>query len=445
MLNRFRGSAMVRACIPCRAKFHRSAVTLIELLIVMGILTILATVSLTTVKGLLRDQKVTRSAQLVEQYIESARIRALTNRRPVAVFLERVAVLGTGSSFDIPVSGNYTATRLTIGEVFPPYTGDELGVTGELRDHDFNIPSRRADGFADEIQLSLPAVASGFGVNGFVNDGDTIEFDGYDGQFIIESIVDRTANPVVVRFFNPPADYNRLRGNNALEVNFATRPPAIPVSGVVRAGFRVYRRPTKSLVGAITLPRGTCVDLAASGFGPASAGAADDSPPFGLTAPPIMANSASPRAYSRIAVVFSSDGRLSGIYAETSNGSVKTPPVFLSTSQILYLMVGRSEQVLPATDLAPDLSDVGERKFSLIQRSSQQEADPILSNLMDPANVWIVCNPFTGEIKSAPVSQVPDAVLSGAVTDLTNNPNAGIQNVVRASRALARSGMREQL
>ena len=34
--------------------------TLIELLIVMGILTILATLSLTTVKGLLKDQKITQ-------------------------------------------------------------------------------------------------------------------------------------------------------------------------------------------------------------------------------------------------------------------------------------------------------------------------------------------------------------------------------------------------
>ena len=52
---------------------RRSAVTLVELLIVMGILTILATLALTTVKGLLRDQKVTQAARLVEQYIEIGR------------------------------------------------------------------------------------------------------------------------------------------------------------------------------------------------------------------------------------------------------------------------------------------------------------------------------------------------------------------------------------
>ena len=76
---------------------RRRGVTLVELLIVMGVLTILATLSLTTVKGLLKDQKISQAGRLVEQYFESARIRALTNGRPVAVFLERVDLTGDAS------------------------------------------------------------------------------------------------------------------------------------------------------------------------------------------------------------------------------------------------------------------------------------------------------------------------------------------------------------
>jgi type II secretory pathway pseudopilin PulG len=399
---------------------RRSAVTLIELLIVMGILTLLATLSLGTVKGLLRDQKVTQAARLVEQYIESARVRALTNQRPVAVFLERVAILGANNT---PIAGNYTVTRLTIGEVFPPYTGDILDVVGSLTDV-------TGDGFADQAVFSLDSVLAGFGEGGFIQAGDTLEFEGVEGRFPITAISRPPSNPptAVVQFANPPLVPGSMLG---------MVPPAMPVPAAgLNARFRAYRRPTKSMVGAITLPRGTCVDLAASGLGPASAGAADDSIPFGLITPPLTGDTASPRAFSRVALVFSEDGRLSSVLSETSNGATKT---FLGgmTSNILYLLVGRSAQVLPATDAAPDLSSTANRQRALVQRSLQSEADRVFSNLMDPSNVWIVCNPFTGEVKSAPVAQVPEAILQ--------NNNATVFDVVRASRALARSGMRDQL
>lgn len=455
MLNRFSGPARVRVRMQSTKILNRNAITLIELLIVMGILTILATVSLATVKGLLKDQKVTRAAQLVEQYIESARVRALTNRRPVAVFLERSAVVGNAGA---PVLGNYTVTRLTIGEVFPPYTGDVLNVSGQLGDVN-------TDGFADQVTFIVDDVVSGFGSGvtqpGFLQGGDLLEFDGYEGRLPITGLTylaGSTSPPippkVVVAFANPPLIPGTTLG---------LVPPALPIPATGRSvGFRAYRRPSKSLVGAITMPRGTCVDLAASGFGPAFAGAADEilagSPPapvavsqFALTGPPM--SSRGPRDFSRIALLFSESGRLSGCYRETRIGG-SSAFFELLPSQVLHLMVGRTEQVLPVSDAAADLSTPRNRKRALIQRSPQEEADPVRSNLMDPANVWIVCNPFTGEIKSAPVTQVPDATLSAAVNALASEPanetefavqTASAQNVVRAARALARSGMREQL
>lgn len=456
----------------------RHGVTLIELLIVMSVLTILATLSLTTVKGLLKDQKIASAGQLVSQYFETARVRALTNGRPVAVFMDRVAVVGDGAGNPIP--GNFTANRLSIGEVFPPYTGDVISASGSMWDveivnmvaSDTNIPSRHSDGFADQIRFSLADVAAGFGPGGFVSVGDTIEFEGYNGRFAIESVesVPGPIPQIAVTFFNPPEDYNRLRlerikngvtiDSAVFEATHARVPPQIPVSctspltidnanprrtqamppgnttTLCCVKFRVYRRPTKSLVGAVTLPRGTCIDFSASGFGSGSAGAGDGSSPFWLGSPPMSAP-ADRSSYSRIAVLFSAEGRLSSVVVENNVAGTK----FFGgadASQVLNLMVGRTEQVMPG-DLTTEMG----RKLALLTRTAPGDREEIKSNLLDTANTWISCNPFTGEVKSSPVAQVPDALLTTAVNDVTSTSgSASIAGVVAAARSLSTVGVR---
>ncbi len=397
----------------------RCGVTLIELLIVMGILTILATISLGTVKGLLKDQKISQAARLVEQYMESARVRALVSGRPVAVFIDRVGLTGDLST-GAAVSANFTATRLSIGEVFPAYAGDTIGTRGRLED--FN-----GDGHADRIVFNSIDVISGFGTsgtNGFIQPNDTIEFEGYDGRFAIQT-PSISGVQMVVPFANPPL--NRWT------------PDSLPVNTnhLPQVGFRVFRRPTKSLVGAITLPRGTCIDLSASGLGPRSAGGGELTAvsPFSLT-PNAAASTApggigpqSPASYSRIAIMFSGEGRLASVLTETRLAPLPATVTVSPASQILYLMVGRTDQVVPG-----NTANLAQLTQSLLTRSPEGDADPVRSNLLDSANIWITCNPFTGELKSAPVAEVSDADLAGGTPG----------EVVRAARALAIAGMREQ-
>ncbi len=425
---------------------HRRGFTLIELLIVMGILTILATLSLTTVKALLKDQKITQAAQLAKEYFETARLRALTSGRPVAVFLDRVSVVGDAQGNAIPA--NFITTRLSIGEVFPPYTGDVIGATGTMWDINMDLHAgapnqpRQGDNFADQIRFNVWDVASGFGPGGFVSVGDTIEFEGYNGRFTIEAIEQAASGEVAVTFFNPPELYNVNRypiaSNNRDAIFEATHsrvPPQIPVSGATLTGrtvaststslsavaFRVYRRPTKSMVGSIALPRGVCIDLAASGFGPYSAGAGDLTSIFSANMLPGVADSPASQlksgSYSRIGVMFSADGRLSGVVAENSIGGVKAYGGS-EASQVLHLMVGKSEQVA-----------IGN---ATMQRSSPSDRDQFQSNLLDPENIWISCNPFTGEVRTSQAAAVSDTVLS----------NQNIVEIVRASRSLAIAGVR---
>lgn len=410
--------------------------TLIELLIVMGILTILATLSLTTVKGLLKDQKITQSAQLVREYIETARLRALTAGRPVAVFLDRVsAVGGDASANPVGIAANYTTTRLSIGEVFPPYTGDELGTVGTLSDSAnlsligaAGVTTRPADNYADHVTFSPAQVAAGFGVPGapgFISIGDTIEFEGYAGRFSIESI-DYLGGNTVVTFFNPPANYNILRDAKAVgarhalfEATHAQAPPQIPLgtASTLMAKFRVYRRPSKSLVGSVTLPRGICVDLFCSGFGPSSVNL-----PTGGFLPNVAANNVRTGNYSRVAVMFGGDGRLSTVFADDKGEN----PVGGQVSQVLRLLVGKTDQVpVSAAEL-------------LTTRPADDRDGTFQSNLLDTENVWISCNPFTGEVNSSRVAAVTDPVIQAAIA---SNP-LDVSPVVSASRALSIAGVK---
>ncbi len=110
---------------------RRSALTLIELLIVMGVLVILASISLGAMKTLLRGQKVSQASVTVRQYLQNAQTRAVASGRPVAVFLDRVSMIA-GDMTGSPTSANFTSTRLQLGEVFPPYTGDFENAQGRL-------------------------------------------------------------------------------------------------------------------------------------------------------------------------------------------------------------------------------------------------------------------------------------------------------------------------
>ena len=308
-------------------------------------------------------------------------------------------------------------------------------------------------------------MAAGFGISatecGFLGEGDTIEFVGYTGRFRIEHI-EWIGTETVVTFFNPPSTYNASRGANAhWEAGVSLSPSIIPSpakqtsgapaflagpnAGTPAAGallvpppevqFRVYRRPTKSLVGAITLPRGTCIDLSVSGIGTVSSGVdttvlapsatiaggvASGNNPFNLLNSPIGTAAVSPGDFSRVGILFSGQGIASGIICESSIGGVKVPVGF-EVNQPLYLMVGRTEQVLPQ-----ETGDLRSRKLAAMINSSEDE----LSNLMDTANRWLVINPYSGQIQSSPVSSVSASTLASTRADIITDARNAISNVV---------------
>lgn len=414
----------------------RSALTLIELLIVMGLLTLLATFSLSGMRDLMRSQKVTQASTLVKQYLQNAQIRAITNGRPVAVFLDRVSMVGDRSvpvgnpNYDLSLPANYTVTRLQFGEVFPAYVGDLEDTVCGLGDSDGN---RYVDFIFFGNDPSLPnhrsRVISGFGfdsgvglIPGFLRPGDMIQIEGSDWWFEIDDFITASNNDLERRILVPL--------KNPRQVNLPPPPPPqlpeiekVPAQLPMPAGtnqfrrFKVYRQPTKSLVGSVSLPRGTCVDLSLSGQGPISNGCQLGE--FSLGTAPSAGNNPSPSDFSRIGIVFDAQGRVSYLMDENS---LRSPArTFLPVSSTLYLLVGRTDQVVPGlrtSNATPALAAL---------QAAGGELPP--GNLLDPENVWITCNPFTGEIKSSPMTTV--------VVD----PNQAFEAHIRQGRLSAIAGL----
>jgi type II secretory pathway pseudopilin PulG len=462
----------------------RVGLTLIELLIVSAVLLILASLSLTAMKGLLKGQKVGQAATTLKQYLQNAQVRALASGRPVAVFLDRVSMVGDSSGN--MTAQNFTVTRLQFGEVFPPYTGDTATATGTLESVDFSsatpVPTARmiespvgsgnyiADSYADQIRIPLDQVSAGFGLGdstsplGFVRPGDFIEIDGSTGRFVIESYTPfpNATNPthVQVQFFNPPSTYTAVRQAKAANARHpiyeAADHAAVPVQplnvGNTNVGFKIFRQPTRSLVGSVVLPRGTCIDLSLSGVGIADS--AVDGGTFSRrgVVPNSTETSVLRSDFSRFGLVFNSEGRLAYILDEDSwrddspnNAAISTNQaqparIAMDADSMVYLMVGRTDQVLPGFLGSNE-------KLSALQHPDVdsytlgQEALP-KSNLLDAENIWISCNPITGEVRSSRVAELAPADVNTMAAAVQAAPTTTfINGLVRQSRALAASGL----
>ncbi|GIX00942.1 MAG: hypothetical protein KatS3mg111_4274 [Pirellulaceae bacterium] len=194
---------------------NRHGFTLVELLVVMGVLVLLAAITLPTVKGMLADQKVSQAATIVQQYCEAAKARAVATGRPVAVIFNRLRYDSAGgvSPQDALVAAN-TCIRISTGEVFPPYTGDWAGARGTLGDSN-------ADGYADQLAIPTSMAASLIDPSqnppvpsGLALAGDFIQLGSRREMFMLTADPQVTGTNVVLAFSNPPL----LTGRRAVVV-----------------------------------------------------------------------------------------------------------------------------------------------------------------------------------------------------------------------------------
>lgn len=391
----------------------RTAFTLVELLVVMGIITLVAAVTLPSIKGLMKDQTITQGVRLVNAYAESAKARAIGTGRPVALIIERMKLDNTAGA---DATSNDTSTRLSIGEVFPPYAGDWAGSTATITQHPSlagiqvaNIPFSQAASLIDS--------QSGLSTK-LVDVDDVIQFGDSPQTFRIVAPVSRSGLDVQIQFANPPLDALTLlpTGEPTLFPNAqqGSPLPSLPMK------FRIFRKPSKSLVGYITLPRGICIDLSVSGLGTSGREFGAESISGAMPAPAGY--------YGPVYIVFNSMGTVQELYYATAANNRDQDTVRHSAGSMIHLLIGKTDQVFP--NPVGDSNNPGYLSNTNIVSPAAGTRDDLTYNILDSSNYWISINPFTGTVYSSSVAQ------------LRNTSTGGLANArIAEARAFAIAGV----
>jgi prepilin-type N-terminal cleavage/methylation domain-containing protein len=314
---------------------HRRGVTLVELLIVIGITSLIAAVALPSVKTLLKDRKTNQAAIQVRGFIESAKAMAIAKGREVAVVLDRMSDAG-----DYNAAGNNwfsteardlhrnTVLRLSLAEVLPPYTGDLDNSTCILELSD--APSQVGAAFP-QFNRAL--------IN--INQNPSLV------RLIDSKLIDKIAFSDRMETFEVLVDdctYDSSTGIARIEfINSRTASRAIVnrAPSRVSAGphtFRIYCKPRRLYAKPMQLPKGTCIDMSLSGRGVDG---------FSFSAQQIEAfdpkNTLGVNQVRPIYLVFDSQGAMASLYGNFSGQPAMTK--VLPTSDV-YLLVGKTDKVV---------------------------------------------------------------------------------------------------
>jgi len=288
--------------------------TLVELLVVVGVVSVVAAIVLPSVKTLLTDRKTSQSAIVVKNFIEAARARAVGKNRTVAVVLERLSsraqLDGDGNPISQTASTSITSPdtnfipyntciRLSLAEEPMPVTQASLPLTVSItaRAPGDGLPDpiptgsySGADALIDRDQLGgIPEVrifqvkapvGSDYNLSLLLSEylinGSQISFGNSKRRFTIVS----PRNPSIHHghFPLPPLSSNQIPGDRSIwfsvmnEQGFeglgerALEPVEPLAAGESFSRFKIYSRPRPVYSEMIQLPRGMCIDLSLSGF-----------------------------------------------------------------------------------------------------------------------------------------------------------------------------------
>ncbi|MEL0095699.1 MAG: type II secretion system protein [Planctomycetaceae bacterium] len=352
------------------------AMTLIEVMVVIAIIGLLASVMVSTVKYQYRNRSVKESERQLNAFIGAAQARAQQLGRPVGIWIERFSkeapapIVGANPTLNpiLPVGANY-AVQIYQAEVPRPYTGD-------LRDSRVTV-SNNGTNWA----INFPPASALLNPNNpliRVGERFKIQFD-HRGPFHEAVRVDQ--NPMVPG----PVEY-------VLLIDTISTGGQIPKAAITGSGvpYTVHRRPVRSFLAPLRLPQGAVIDLSVSGIGPGGT----------------EFNSALATAKRPVVVMFNSDGSVGDIYFD---GKVDRPLGWI------HFLVGRQEMVFPTNQL--------------LETETEQ------ANLMYNENRWVSINHRTGTVTSEVLANINNFVrMHPDPTSLT------LADKVAASRELIRTG-----
>ena len=369
-----------------RRKRTKHGLTLVELLVVVGVVSAIAAVMLPGIKSVLTDRKSSQAAIMVKNYLEAARARAIGRNRPVAVVFERLSsqaipnpnknandprqfISGTAVPGPYPTPDTnfvpYNACiRMSLAEeplpvteaMLPAPVSFRVRVPGDQGNPPIptNAPYVGEDALADFHQGMVPEarifeVIAGNNINlawlvgEYLTNGSQISFGDSTRRFSIVSPRSPTVhgNAGGSRIWFSVMNEKLFDGHTER----AKEPYVDLQPGMTFTKFKIYQRPKPIFSQTVQLPRGMCVDLSLSGFGKKMPGHGNLAPnkqpvfdPSGVAmagfdyrtrfASDWISNGPTPPTPEELRpvyVVFSSDGQLSHVWANERRGSGADP------------------------------------------------------------------------------------------------------------------------
>ncbi|MGD9127638.1 MAG: prepilin-type N-terminal cleavage/methylation domain-containing protein [Planctomycetia bacterium] len=356
-------------------KPNRRGITLIELLVVMTIMMILAAVVLPQLNFGNDRHKAREAARMVSTYLSVARNRAIETGRPCGVLFQRV-------------NGNHNASVQMIQVQEPaPYAGDSVDSRARVTGNTVTIygtDAAKLDMIRAGDMIQLNHQGPWYSVGADQEDNTTGDPDS-DG--ILDGLKDVDGDGIIdltITLYPPPGSNYKIP-----DYSIGTRLP-----------FQIRRQPVafgsnqtiRSMTPPLRLPRGTAVDLSASGSGTKYF--------FNYGGTPVT-------------IMFNPNGSVDALYGMGGNTHVIQP---------IYLLVGEDNQV-PNESSGTFLADTASVTWYEDPDIPDNDKRP---NWQNPDSRWVMIMPSTGIATVADNGVAVDPVTPTQTWKPDGSPDDGV-------------------
>jgi prepilin-type N-terminal cleavage/methylation domain-containing protein len=437
----------------------KRGLTLVELLVVVGVASVIAAVMLPGIKSVLTDRKSSQAAIMVRNYIEAARTRAVGRNRSVAVVFERLS-----SRAGIAPNGMFVSETAQAGPYqtpdanFVPYNAcvrmslaeEPLPVSEAMLPAAVTFRVRQpGDGLSPSIPTGAPyngedslldmhqgnvqearifEVTASSNINlawlvgEYLTNGSQISFGNSPRRFSIVT----PRSPTVHRDAGGGTIWFSVMNERLFDghIERAKEPYVDLKPGTRFDQFKIYQRPKPVFSQVVQLPRGMCVDLSLSGFGKKMPGQGalqpEKQPVFDPTGSAMAGFDYRVRFASDwignepiplepwqlrpVYIVFSPEGQLSHVWANDrrtpGDRNYQGNLTRIDATQDVFLHVGKIDRV--AMPLDPDPRILGRNAFGL--RGAIQLG--VQNNLTDLSAYVVRLSPSSGAISASPIVSI---------------------------------------